>query len=95
MEKVVVTRHPALITYLNDQGVVPEGTPVLAHATAEDVRGKHVIGVLPMRLAAAAAMLTEVSMTVPAEWRGQELSLEQIQACNPQLTTYVVKEVRP
>ena len=70
-----------------------EGTPVLSHASAEDVRGKHVFGVLPMRLAAEAAVLTEVSMTVPAEWRGTELSLEQIQACNPVLATYMVAKM--
>lgn len=92
-EAVVVTRHPALIAYLEELGVVPAGTPVLAHASAEDVRGKHVYGVLPMRLAAEAAMLTEVSMNVPAEWRGKELSLEQIKACKPELATYKVSRI--
>ena len=44
-----------------------------------------------MRLAAEAALLTEVSMVIPAEWRGQELTLEQIKTCSPTLATYVVK----
>ena len=91
MQTVVVTRHPALLQYLQKQGLVPADTPVLAHASEADVQGKHVIGVLPMRLASVAAKLTEVSMTVPAELRGQELSLEQIEALNPTLTTYVVR----
>ena len=93
METVIVTRHAALLQYLIEQGVVNSTTHVVAHATAEDVRGKHVFGVLPMRLAAEAAMLTEVSMNVPAEWRGQELTLDQIRACSPCLTTYVVHRV--
>lgn len=92
MNIIVVTRHPALLAYLEKQGIVPAGTPVLSHATVDDVRGKHVIGVLPMRLAAEAEKLTEVSMVVPTELRGQELSLEQIEALNPQLTTYVVRK---
>ena len=91
METVIVTRHPALLQYLQKQGLVPADTPVLAHASEADVQGKHVIGVLPMRLASVTAKLTEVSMTVPAELRGQELSLEQIEALNPTLTTYVVR----
>ena len=90
MDTVIVTRHPALLQYLHELGVVAEGTPILSHATADDVRCKHVYGVLPMRLAAEAAALTEVSMNVPAEWRGTELSLEQIKACGPTLTTYVI-----
>lgn len=90
MDTIIITRHPALLQYLRELGVVHEDTPVLSHATAEDVRCKHVYGVLPMRLAAEAAALTEVSMNVPAEWRGTELSLEQIKACDPTLTTYVV-----
>lgn len=90
MDTIIITRHPALLQYLLELGVVPEGTPVLSHATVDDVCGKHVYGVLPMRLAAEAAALTEVSMNVPAEWRGTELSLEQIKACDPTLTTYVI-----
>ena len=88
MESIVVTRHNALIEYLEELGVVPDGTSVVAHATEEDVCGKHVYGVLSMRLAAKAAMLTEVSMTIPVEWRGVELTLEQIKACKPELFTY-------
>ena len=69
-----------------------DGVDVLTHATIEDVRGKHVFGVLPMRLAAEAGLLTEVSLTVPAAWRGQELTLEQIKSCSPTLTTYEVSK---
>lgn len=93
MNTVIVTRHPALLQYLLELGVVPEGTPVLSHATVEDVRGKRVYGVLPMRLAAEASTLTEISIDVPAEWRGTELTLEQINACAPKLTTYKVTAV--
>ena len=93
MEKIIVTRHAALLQFLMEQGLVEEGVQVLTHATAEDVRGKHVYGVLPMRLAAEAALLTEVSLVVPLELRGKELSLENIKACNPAIATYrVAKE---
>lgn len=78
-DTVVVTRHPALIKFLEKQGLVNEKTPVISHATADDIEGKHVIGVLPMRYAAMALTITEVPLNIPAELRGKELSLEQVE----------------
>lgn len=90
MEKVIVTRHPALVEFLAELGV--KGT-VVSHANEETVRGKHVFGVLPMRLAAEAGKFTEVSLLVPAELRGKELTLEEVKSLNPALTTYKVVRV--
>lgn len=90
MNNVVVTRHPALVTFLVEEGLVPESTPVLTHATAEDVAGNHVFGVLPMHLAAQAAKLTEVTLHLPAELRGVELTLEQVREHCKGVRTFVV-----
>ena len=90
---VVVTRHPALVEYLTELGVVPAGTEVVTHATAEQVRGRHVFGVLPLPLAAEAASVTEVTLRVPAELRGVELTLEQVRQFAGPLTTYKVSRV--
>lgn len=90
---VVVTRHPALVEYLTELGVVPAGTEVVTHATAEQVRGRHVFGVLPLHLAAEAASVTEVTLRVPAELRGVELTLEQVRQFAGPLTTYKVSRV--
>jgi putative CRISPR-associated protein (TIGR02620 family) len=91
---VVVTRHPALVTYLREEGLIPEDCPVLEHVSEEDVRGRHVIGVLPLHLAASAARVTEVPLDVPLEWRGQELTLAQVRACAGKPRTYRVKVLR-
>ena len=88
MEKVIVTRHPALVEFLREQGIVGE---VVSHATEDTVKGKHVFGVLPMRLASLCGRFTEVSLTVPAELRGKELTLEDIKGLNPTLTEWVVR----
>lgn len=77
-ECVVVTRHPALVEYLVEQGLIPAGAQVITHATPADVRGRDVIGVLPLSLAALAQTVTEVPLNLPAELRGQELSLAQV-----------------
>lgn len=90
---VVVTRHPALVEYLTELGVVPAGTEVVTHATAEQVRGRHVFGVLPLHLAAEAASVTEVTLRVPAELRGVELTLEQVRQFAGPLVEYKVYRV--
>lgn len=90
---VVVTRHPALVEYLTELGVVPADTEVVTHATAEQVRGRHVFGVLPLHLAAEAASVTEVTLHVPAELRGVELTLEQVRQFAGPLVEYKVSRV--
>jgi len=90
METIVVTRHEALVKYLREIGLIDENTPVIAHATPEQVRGKHVIGVLPLHLAALVAQVTEVPLRVPPELRGQELTLEQIRKYAGEPQTYQV-----
>jgi hypothetical protein len=92
METIVVTRHPALVEYLVEIGLIAAGTPVLGHATAADVAGKCVIGVLPHHLSSKAACVVEVPLDLPAELRGVELSLAQVRQFAGLPVTYVVRE---
>lgn len=84
---LIVTRHGGLVEWLAAQGIVAQ---VVAHVSADDVRGKHVIGVLPLHLASLAASVTEVVLDLPAEMRGKELSKEQVELYQRGVTTYVV-----
>jgi putative CRISPR-associated protein (TIGR02620 family) len=90
MEKVIVTRHPALVDYLIEIGLVEPGAEVASQATADLVRGKHVIGVLPLHLAAEADRITAITILVPAALRGEELSLDQVREFATTPATYVV-----
>lgn len=78
MDTVVITRHSALAEYLREIGLISHDARVLAHASVEDVKGKRVIGVLPMRLAAFARRVIEVPLELTPEDRGKELSLDRI-----------------
>ena len=90
---LVVTRHKALVQYLLETGMITAETPVLSHVNApEDVLGKHVIGVLPMHLAAKAATVTEIPLDIPSELRGQELDLEQVRAFAGDPVKYSVRK---
>jgi hypothetical protein len=88
---LVVTRHKALLQHLNNLGLTSEFTEVLQHVSAEDVIGRHVIGVLPNHLAALADSLTEIPINLPQELRGVELTLEQIQQYSGDPVTYTVR----
>jgi len=78
MQTVVITRHPALVEVLRELGLADAQTPILAHATAEQVRGRRVIGVLPLHLAAEAAEVVEVPLHIPESLRGRELTADEI-----------------
>lgn len=76
-EYVVVTRHKGLVEWFVKNGYIEEGVTVIPHATVADVRGKHVIGVLPMALAVHALSVTELPMNIPAAYRGKDLDYEE------------------
>jgi hypothetical protein len=93
MEIVVVTRHPALVEYLIEKRIIDQHATVVTHATVEQVRGKHVVGVLPLRLAAMAACITEVPLIVPPEMRGVELTVEDVRKFAGEPATYSVNTI--
>ena len=78
--EIVVTRHPCLVDYLKETGL-----------TSHDVRGKNVCGVLPHSLSCLTASFTEVPLSLPAELRGVELTLEQIKRYAKPAVTYIVR----
>lgn len=81
--EVIVSRHPATVAFLTR--LYPEAV-VTEQATADDVRGKHVAGNLPLHLAALAASITAAEFpALSRDERGKELAGE------PTLTTYIVR----
>jgi len=92
-ETVVVTRHPALIDLLVERGIINGSEGVLSHVTSDDVQGWHVVGVLPLALAAEAISVTEVPLSLAPEDRGVELSLERLREIAGEAQTYQVKRV--
>ena len=92
-ETVIVTRHKSLVEYLTQKGILPlhSKARVITHASEKDVKGKHVIGVLPLRLASLAASITEVPLDLPADLRGRELTLQDIIRYAGAPITYSIK----
>ena len=93
MNTVIVTRHQTLVQHLVETGVAPNDAQVVDHATPENVAGAHVIGVLPIHLAALAARYTNVALHTPPELRGVELTLEQVRLYAQPPVSYEVRIV--
>lgn len=93
MEKIVVTRHIALLQYLINNNYVPSNVKHISHAIADDICNKHVYGILPNWLACHAGKLTELQLRLPIEKRGIELTLKEIEFYIVTPKTYIIKEV--
>jgi putative CRISPR-associated protein (TIGR02620 family) len=88
---VIVSRHQGLVDWLRRKGIVGK---VVAHATPDDVRDKDVIGNLPLHLAAVAKSVTVVDMPdLPADWRGKDITPDQMDQAGATLSRYVVRKV--
>jgi len=92
---LVVTRHQALVEYLEEKEMIAEGAKVISHvSSADEVRGKKVVGVLPHNLSCLCETFTEIPIALPPELRGKDLSLEDIRKYidGPPMT-YIVEKV--
>jgi hypothetical protein len=97
MEKekiVVVTRHIALVQYLYYMDYIDDIDDCiwLKHIESpEKIRGKDVIGVLPLHLAVEARSVTEIPLDIPEDMRGKELTFYDVRMYAREPRTYVVK----
>lgn len=87
-DTLIVTRHQGLVEWLARHGIEGE---VKAQVGPDDVRGKHVVGVLPLALAAEAASITTVDMPgLRPDQRGVDLTPGEMDAAGATLATYMV-----
>jgi len=96
VEKVVITRHASLVELLRERGIIWWGdVRIIPHATPDDVRGQHVVGVLPLSLAALAVTVTEIPLALAPEDQGRELDIERLRQVAQPARTYVVRDITP
>lgn len=87
---IVVTRHAGLVEFLREEGLIEATTEVVAHATPEVVAGCRVIGILPLHLAAKAAMVEQPILDLPPELRGKELTAAEMRQYYKGMQSFVV-----
>ncbi len=78
LENIIVTRHAGALRWLTAKGIV--GEAITHISSPEQVRGKRVVGGVPLHLAAEAAEVLAIVMPeLPPELRGKELTAEQME----------------
>ena len=90
METVIVSRHTAAVEFC--KRYYPDAPVITGNALAKDVKGKHVIGVLPLYLAATTARVTVIEFDGEPP-RGQEYDLAAMDAAGAKLTSYAVWKI--
>lgn len=75
--------------YDGGEHVLDRSIPVRAEVTADDVRGKHVVGNLPLHLAVLCASVTVIEFA-GAPPRGAEYTEEDMAAAGARLARYAV-----
>jgi len=93
METIIVTKHAAVEQYIREAGLCDDESPCFPSVSAEYVKGKHVIGIVPFHIAASAALFTEIKLTLRKHLFNTELTLDQLKAMVQQVRTYEVNVV--
>lgn len=91
-KKIIVTRHMAAAYFIREELPEFNHAPVLASATADDVRGAVVAGNLPFHLAALAREVIAVEFDGPPP-RGAEYGLAEMRAAGARLARYRVERL--
>ena len=94
MRKIIVSRHPAAIEFVRAERPDFQDAEVLASASPDDVRGAHVVGNLPMSLAALCARYEAIEFSGPPP-RGAEYGLNEMRAAGARVVEYRVRQVPP
>ncbi len=96
MTTFFVSRHPGAAEWVRVQGLAVDRA--VAHLDPAVVGpGDTVIGTLPVNLAAgicaSGARYLHLTLDLPPEWRGRELTAAQMTACGARLEEYRVQKV--
>lgn len=88
---LIVTRHQGAVAWLEAQGITGE---VISHvASADEVRGRVVIGALPLHLASEAEKIGSIDMPgLRPDQRGQDLTPVDMDAAGATLRWYAVRQ---
>lgn len=91
-EYLIVSRHAGAVEWLRQHSIVGE---VVAHVSGpEQVRGRVVIGALPLHLAAEAEAIISIDMPgLAPEQRGRDLTPAEMDTAGATLSRYRVERL--
>ncbi len=90
MEKIIITRHKGAVDWIKKHYPKFSVFKHLTHASEEDIEGNIIVGTLPVNLAVLSKEYWHLSMDIPAEFRGKELTIEDMESFNCLLQRYEI-----
>ncbi|MCK9520157.1 MAG: CRISPR-associated protein Csx16 [Candidatus Omnitrophota bacterium] len=90
---IIVTRHPGALGWLRKHHPELGEVEVVSHASPDQIQGARVVGVLPVNLAALCGEYWHLSMEVPPDYRGKELSCEDMEHFRCAIEKFVVTKI--
>ena len=98
MTTLFISRHPGALDWAAGEGIIVDAA--IAHLDPDTVQpGDVVIGTLPIHLAARVCRrggrYLHLSLELPPEWRGRELSAADLRRFGARLEEFQVTPVRP
>ena len=90
--KYIVTRHKGAVEWIREHYPIFNRFVVIPHITEEQVKGSIIIGTLPVNLAVLAKEYWHLSMMIPMEMRGKELTLEDMEEFGCQIVKYKIEK---
>ena len=91
---IFVARHEGLQQYCREIGLIQEDTPCYQAVTVALIRGKDVIGILPLKLACLTNTYTLIPLGLKRNFNVNELSLEDIRQYAMPHKTYKIREIK-
>ncbi len=88
---IVITRHSDTIRLLKEKGIITDDDTILDHVDdVEQIRGKVVLGTLPIDLASYCKRILFIKWNIPLEARGREWTYEETKEYYNGITEYKV-----
>lgn len=93
--QIVITRHPEFEKLLIELGYIKKGeyTLITHISDIDQIRGKNVIGILPLNLAAHTKSVLFPTWKIPNSFRGKEWTYEETKKFFRGMHKYKVREV--
>ena len=92
MKTIIVTRHSGALDWLRKHHPELGDAEIVSHASQDQIAGARVVGVLPVNLAAKCGEYWHLSMDIPPEARGKELSCEDMEHLGCSIQRYRIVE---